>query len=58
VDNQSVVLNATYTTSTLKKKHKAIAYHHVHEAIAASMIRIAKMAGEKNLLIYLPRFFP
>jgi hypothetical protein len=49
VDNQSVVLNATNPTSTLKKKHCAIAYHRVREAIACHIIRIAKVHGKKNL---------
>ena len=38
VDNQSVALNATIPSSTLKKKHNSIAYHRVHEAIAACIV--------------------
>ena len=34
-DNKSVVLNTTIPSSALKKKHNAIAYHRVREAIAA-----------------------
>jgi hypothetical protein len=49
VDKQSVVINATIPTSVLKKKHNAIAYHKVREAVAASIVRIAKVAGSKNL---------
>jgi hypothetical protein len=49
VDNQSVVVNATVPSSTLKKKHNSIAYHRVREAIAAKIIRIAKVNGKKNL---------
>jgi hypothetical protein len=49
VDNKSVVLNASNPTSVLKKKHNAIAYHKVREAVAASIVRIAKVAGSKNL---------
>lgn len=49
VDNSSVVLNATAPSSTLKRKHNSIAYHHVHEAIAALIIRIGKVNGKKNL---------
>ncbi len=48
VDNQSVALNATIPSSTLKKKHNSIAYHRVHEAIAACIVRIIKVAGKKN----------
>lgn len=49
VDNQSVVINATTPTSTLKKKYNAIAYHKVQEAIAAGIARVAKVSVKKNL---------
>ncbi len=49
VDNQSVVVNATVPSSTLKKKHNSIAYHRVREAIAAKIIKIAKVNRRKNL---------
>jgi hypothetical protein len=49
VDNNSVMLNTTIPTSTLKKKRNSIAYHRVRELIAAGVIRIAKVLGEKNL---------
>jgi predicted oxidoreductase len=48
-DNQSVVINATIPVSTLKKKHNAIAYHRVREAIASRIIRVAKVRSEENL---------
>jgi hypothetical protein len=48
VDDNSVVWNATVATSTLKRKHNSIAYHRVWEAIAANVIRFAKVSGEKN----------
>jgi hypothetical protein len=48
-DNNSVVMNATVLTSPLKKKHNAIAYHRVREAIAAGTLRIAKIKSEENL---------
>jgi hypothetical protein len=40
-DNMSVVLNTTVPSSVLKKKHNAIAYHRVREAIAARIMRFA-----------------
>lgn len=40
-DNTSVVTNSTVPDSTLKKKHNAIAYHRVWEAVAAGTIWIA-----------------
>jgi hypothetical protein len=37
-DNKSVVTNASVPTSTRKKKHNAIAYHRVREAVAAGVL--------------------
>ena len=38
-DNMSVVTNTTLPSSSLKKKHNAIAYHHqVREAIPAGIL--------------------
>jgi hypothetical protein len=48
-DNQSAVINATYVESPLKKKHHAIAYHRVREAIASGFVRITNEPGESNL---------
>ena len=39
-DNKSAVLNTTLPSSTLKKKHNAIAYHKTREAVAANIIKI------------------
>lgn len=49
-DNNSVVTNSIRPESTLKKKHNAIAYHKVIEAIAQGTIRIAKEPGETKPL--------
>jgi hypothetical protein len=48
-DSKSVVTNSTVPTSTLKKKHNAIAYHRVREAVAAGTLRIAKVHTSENL---------
>jgi len=37
-DNQSVVISTTTPSSTLKKRHNALAYHRVREAVAADII--------------------
>jgi hypothetical protein len=58
VDNNSVVLNATTPTSTLKHKHNSIAYHRVRESIAANVICIAKVSGKKNLADMLTKPLP
>jgi hypothetical protein len=48
-DNMSVVLNTTIPWSVLKKKHNAIAYQHVREAIAARMMRFAYIKSKENV---------
>ena len=39
-DNKSMVDNCRLPSSTLKKKHNAIAYHRVREAVAAGAITL------------------
>ena len=48
-DNLSVVTNCTLSTSTLKKKHNAIAYHRVREAVATGVIKLAYVPTKDNL---------
>jgi hypothetical protein len=48
-DNMSVVLNATVPSSVFKKKHNAIAYDRVREAIAARIMRFAYIKSEENV---------
>ena len=48
-DNESVVKNTTVPESVLKKKHAAISYHRVREAVASGTMRIAHESGETNL---------
>jgi hypothetical protein len=48
-DNISVILNTTVPSSVLKKKHNAIAYHRVREAIAARIMRFAYIESEENV---------
>jgi len=48
-DNQGVVNNTTLPESVLSKKHNQICYHRVREAVAASIIRIAKEDSSTNL---------
>jgi len=49
VDNEAVVKNTTLPSSALKKKHNAIAYHKVREAVAAGMIRVAHVRSQQNI---------
>jgi hypothetical protein len=48
-DNDSVVNSTTKPESALKKKHNAIAYHRVREAVAAGTVRIAWEDSDTNL---------
>jgi Reverse transcriptase (RNA-dependent DNA polymerase) len=48
-DNRGVVKNVSIPESTLLKKHNAINYHAVREAVAAGILRVGKEDGETNL---------
>ena len=48
-DNQSVIINCSIPSSTLKKKHNAIAYHRVREAVAAGVIELGKVPSKDNV---------
>jgi hypothetical protein len=57
-DNNAVVKNTTLPESTLSKKHNAICYHRVREAVAAGTIRIAKEGTESNLADLFTKVLP
>jgi hypothetical protein len=48
-DNRGVVKNTSMPESTLTKKHNAINYNAVREAVAAGILRVGKEDGETNL---------
>ncbi len=47
--NNGVVKNASLPHSTLQKKHNAINYHAIREAVAAGILRVGKEDGITNL---------
>jgi hypothetical protein len=47
-DNQSVVTNATIPHSQLNKRHLALAYHKVREAVASNMLNFFHIEGTNN----------
>ena len=47
-DNLGVIKNCTISSSLLKKKHVAIAYHKTRECAAAGVVRPAKVLTEDN----------
>ena len=48
-DNSGVVKNTSIPESTLMKKHNAINYHAIQQAVAAGILRIGKEDGLTNL---------
>jgi hypothetical protein len=48
-DNQSVVTSATIPHSSLNKRHNALAYHRVREAIAAKVLYFKHVSGKNNV---------
>jgi len=48
-DNQSVVLSTSLPSSTLKKKHNALAYHQVREAVAAGIVKVSHIPGTEDV---------
>jgi hypothetical protein len=49
-DNHGIVKNVSILESTLMKKHNAINYHAVREAVAAGIIRVGKEDGKTKLV--------
>ena len=48
-DNQAVVNNSSKLESVLNKRHCSIAYHDVHWATTAGIIRVVKIGTKGNL---------
>ena len=48
-DNQSTITSATIPSSNLKKKHNAIAYHRIREAVAAKIVNLFYVPSADNL---------
>ena len=57
-DNSGVVKNASIPESTLMKKHNAINYHGIREAVAARIIRVGKEDGLTNLADIFTKVLP
>jgi hypothetical protein len=61
-DNNSVMTNTSYPESTLIKKHNAIAYHKLREALAAGTLHVSnedtktKIADMLTKIVSGPRF--
>jgi hypothetical protein len=57
-DNESVVKSSTIPHSTLSKRHNALAYHRVREAIASGVLDFVHMNGKQNPADVLTKFLP
>ena len=57
-DDQGVVKNTLLLESALSKKHNAINYHTVREAVAAGIMRVAKEHTETNLADLFTKVLP
>ena len=57
-DNEEAVTNSSRPESQIKKKHNAIAYHHVREAVAAGIIRTGKEDRKSNIADMLTKPLP
>ena len=44
-----MVLNTSLPSSSLKKKHNAIAYHRAREAVAAKVVKVQHISGKENV---------
>ena len=48
-DNQSAITSCSIPSSNLKKKHNAIAYHRIREAVAAGIVTLKYIKSGSNL---------
>jgi hypothetical protein len=57
-DNNGVVKNTSIPQSMLAKKHNAINYHSVREAVAAGILRVGKEDGFTNVADLFTKVLP
>ena len=57
-DNRSVVTSSTVPSSMLSKRHLALSYHRVREAIAAKIIKFCHIDGRDNVADVMTKFLP
>ena len=47
-DNNAVIINTQLPSSSLKKKHKSVAFHKAREAVAAGFVRTGHIPSKSN----------
>ena len=57
-DNQSVITSCSLPSSNLKKKHNAIAYHRIREAVAAGVVKLFYINSKYYLADALTKALP
>jgi hypothetical protein len=57
-DNQSVLTSATVPQSNLNKRHNALAYHRVREAVSAKVMYFMHIPGKVNVSDIFTKFLP
>jgi len=57
-DNMAVINSASIPESNLKKRHNALSYHRVREAIAAKVLKFYHIKGTENPADILTKFLP
>jgi hypothetical protein len=57
-DNQSVLISSTIPHSSLMKRHNALAYHRVREAVAAKILHFIYINSKQNPADMLTKFLP
>jgi hypothetical protein len=57
-DNESVVTQSTIPHSMLNKRHNALSYHRVREAVASKMMYFIHIDGKQNIADCLSKFLP
>ena len=57
-DNLAVINSASIPEDTLKKRHNALSYHRVREAIAAKVLKFHHISGKENPADVLTKFLP
>jgi hypothetical protein len=57
-DNQSVLTSSTLPHSSLNKRHNALSYHRVREAVAAKVMYFMKVTGTVNVSDIFTKFLP
>ena len=57
-DNEAVYKNATFSESTLKKKHNSICFHRVRECVASGVMIVHKVNSSFNLSDILTKSLP